>query len=75
MQSIFHSTNTKEQLNEIIGFIKLLQKENNYTKKPIHPKIYALFTVMFLAILLVMVLMNVLQARDDRRRRAGRSRG
>lgn len=36
MQSIFHSTNTKEQLNEIIGFIKLLQKENNYTKKPIN---------------------------------------
>lgn len=36
MQSIFHSTNTKEQLNEIIGFIKLLQQQNNYTKKPIN---------------------------------------
>ena len=49
----------------------------NYTKKPIQPKIYALFTLMFLAILLLMVVMNLLQARSERhpktaQRRAGR---
>jgi spermidine/putrescine transport system permease protein len=41
----------------------------NYTKKPLQPKIYALFTLLFTAILLLMVLMNILQAKDNRRRR------
>ena len=36
MQSIFHSTNTKDNLSTIIDFIKLLQQQNNYTKKPIN---------------------------------------
>ncbi len=54
-------------------FVTLPVEIYTFTKKPLHPKVYALFTVMFLAILLVMVLMNVLQARDDRRRKAGRS--
>ena len=40
----------------------------NYTKKPLHPKIYALFTLLFLAILLLMVLMNLLQLHDAKRR-------
>jgi spermidine/putrescine transport system permease protein len=44
----------------------------NYTKKPLQPKIYALFTLMFLAILLVMVLMNLLQARDDKKQSIAR---
>ena len=39
-----------------------------YTKKPLPPKIYALFTVIFTAVLLVMIIMNIVQARDDRRR-------
>ncbi len=34
----------------------------NYTKKPLQPKIYALFTLLFAMILLLMILMNVLQA-------------
>ncbi len=55
-------------------FITLPVEIYNFTKKPLHPKIYALFTVMFLAILLMMVLMNVLQARDDSRRKANRGR-
>ena len=38
----------------------------NYTKKPLHPKIYALFTLLFLAILLAMVVMNLVQARDEK---------
>jgi spermidine/putrescine transport system permease protein len=41
----------------------------NYTKKPLQPKIYALFTLLFITILLLMVLMNVLQAKDNRRSR------
>lgn len=45
----------------------------NYTKKPLHPKIYALFTLLFVVILLVMVVMNLLQMRDAGKRRAVRS--
>ena len=44
----------------------------NYTKKPLHPKIYALFTLLFLVILVVMVIMNVLQGRDEKFRRKAR---
>ena len=47
------------------GFITLPVEIYNYTKKPIHPKIYALFTLMFLVILILMVTMNLLQARDN----------
>lgn len=47
------------------NFVTLPVEIYNYTKKPLHPKIYALFTLMFLAILLVMVIMNILQARDS----------
>lgn len=55
-------------------FVTLPVEIYNFTKKPLHPKIYALFTVLFAGILLVMVLMNLLQARDDRRRRASRQK-
>ena len=51
------------------GFVTLPVEIYNYTKKPLHPKIYALFTLLFLAILLVMLLMNILQARDTARQR------
>ncbi len=50
------------------GFVTLPVEIYSYTKKQIHPKVYALFTLMFLAILLLMVIMNLLQARDKRRR-------
>ena len=50
-------------------FVTLPVEIYNYTKKPLHPKIYALFTLLFIVILLVMVLMNVLQARDAKQRR------
>lgn len=55
-------------------FITLPVEIYNYTKKPIPPKIYALFTLMFLAILLLMVLMNLLQMRTskDPRQKNGR---
>ncbi len=48
------------------GFVTLPVEIYNYTKKPIQPKIYALFTLMFAAILLIMVVMNLIQARDIR---------
>ena len=50
------------------SFITLPVEIYNYTKKPIQPKIYALFTLMFLVILVVMVAMNLLQAQDARRK-------
>lgn len=50
-------------------FITLPVEIYNYVKKPLPPKIYALFTLMFFAILLMMVLMNLIQGRDAKRRR------
>ena len=50
------------------SFITLPVEIYNYTKKPIHPKIYALFTLMFLAILTLMVIMNLLQGKDAERK-------
>lgn len=50
------------------GFVTLPVEIYSYTKKQIHPKVYALFTLMFLTILLLMVVMNLLQARDKSRR-------
>ncbi len=38
------------------------------TKKPIHPKIYAMFTLLFLLILVLMVGMNVLQLQADKKK-------
>lgn len=50
------------------SFITLPVEIYNYTKKPIHPKIYALFTLMFLTILVLMVVMNLLQGKDAERK-------
>ena len=50
------------------GFITLPVEIYNYTKKPLQPKIYALFTLMFAVILLVMVVMNLMKARDEKSR-------
>ena len=38
----------------------------SYTKKPLQPKIYALFTLLFMVILLVMIIMTVLEAKDEK---------
>lgn len=56
------------------NFVTLPVEIYNYTKKPLNPKIYALFTLLFLVILLMMVIMNVLQARDTARHRNPRLR-
>ena len=47
------------------NFVTLPVEIYNYTKKPLQPKIYALFTLMFLVILILMVIMNLLQARAE----------
>ena len=54
------------------NFVTLPVEIYNYTKKPLHPKIYALFTLLFLVILAMMVLMNLLQAKDEKRLRRAR---
>ena len=56
------------------NFVTLPVEIYNYTKKPLQPKIYALFTLLFLVILALMVVMNLLQNRDAVRRQAGRGR-
>ncbi len=50
------------------GFVTLPVEIYNYTKKPIHPKLYALFTLMFIVILALMITMNVLQAKADKKK-------
>ncbi len=50
------------------GFSTLPIEIYNYTKKPVPPTIYALFTVLFMLILVVMIIMNIFQARDDKRK-------
>ena len=54
------------------NFVTLPVEIYNYTKKPLHPKIYALFTLLFLAILIVMTVMNLLQAGDSAKQRGSR---
>ncbi len=53
-------------------FVTLPVEIYNYTKKPLQPKIYALFTLLFVVILLVMVIMNVMQERDAKRTKENR---
>ena len=52
-----------------LDFITLPVEIYNYTKKQIHPKIYAMFTMLFLLILVLMIVMNLLQLRQDKQRR------
>lgn len=57
------------------SFVTLPVEIYNYTKKPIQPKIYALFTLMFLVILIIMTAMNFVQARDKKKRQKLRWNG
>ena len=50
------------------GFVTLPVKIYSFTKKPIHPKIYAMFTLLFLLIFVLMVTMNLLQLNADKRK-------
>ena len=40
----------------------------SYTKKPMQPRVYAMFTLLFLLIFVLMVGMNLLQIRSDRKK-------
>lgn len=42
----------------------------SYTKKPLPAKIYALFTLIFFALIILMSLMNLLQAHDEKKKKA-----
>ena len=56
------------------GFVTLPVEIYSYTKKPIQPKVYAMFTLLFLLIFVLMVVMNLLQLQGDRQKKQGRSR-
>ena len=43
------------------GFITLPVEIYSFTKKPIHPKVYAMFTLLFLLIAVLMLSMNLIQ--------------
>ncbi len=51
-----------------MDFVTLPVEIYSYTKKPIPPKIYAMFTLLFLLILVLMVIMNLLQLRSDKKK-------
>ena len=57
-----------------LDFVTLPVEIYSYTKKPIQPKIYAMFTLLFLLIFVLMVTMNLLQIRSDRTKGVRRSR-
>ncbi len=51
-----------------MDFVTLPVEIYTYTKKPIHPKIYAMFTLLFLLIFVLMVTMNLLQLRSEKKK-------
>ena len=57
-----------------LDFVTLPVEIYSYTKKPIQPKIYAMFTLLFLLIFVLMVTMNLLQLRADRTKTTRRSK-
>jgi len=55
-------------------FITLPVDIYSLTKKPIQPKIYAMFTLLFILIFVLMVTMNVIQARSEQTRTRSRAK-
>ena len=55
-----------------MDFVTLPVEIYSYTKKPIPPKVYAMFTLLFLLILVLMVTMNLLQMKGERKKTAGK---
>ncbi len=55
------------------SFVTLPVEIYTYTKKPIQPKIYAMFTLLFLLIFALMVTMNLLQIRGEEAKRSKRA--
>ena len=61
-----------------MDFITLPVEIYSYTKKPLQPKIYAMFSLLFLLILVLMVTMNLLELYGDRKKlqdRAAKMKG
>ncbi len=50
------------------GFVTLPVEIYSYTKKPIQPKVYAMFTLLFGLIFILMVTMNLLQLRSEKKK-------
>ena len=57
-----------------LDFVTLPVEIYSYTKKPIQPKIYAMFTLLFGLIFILMLTMNLMQLRSDRTKGARRSK-
>ena len=55
-----------------LDFVTLPVEIYSYTKKPLHPKIYAMFSLLFLLILALMVVMNLLELYSDKKKAASR---
>ena len=51
-----------------LDFVTLPVEIYSYTKKPIQPKIYAMFTLLFLLIFVLMTAMNLMQLVSDRKK-------
>ena len=56
-----------------MGFTTLPVEIYSYVKKPIQPKIYAMFTLLFLLIFVLMVAMNILQLKGEQNKKKNRS--
>ena len=50
------------------GFLTLPVEIYSYTKKPMQPRVYAMFTLLFLLIFVLMVAMNLLQIHSERKK-------
>ena len=57
-----------------LDFVPLPVEIYSYTKKPIQPKIYAMFTLLFALIFALMLAMNLMQIRSDRAKGARRAK-
>lgn len=57
-----------------LDFVTLPVEIYSYTKKPIQPKIYAMFTLLFLLIFVLMLISNVIQLMGDKKRQVARGK-
>ena len=56
------------------GFLTLPIEIYSYTKKPMQPRVYAMFTLLFMLIFVLMVGMNLLQIRSERKKVSNRAK-
>ena len=56
-----------------LDFVTLPVEIYSYTKKPIQPKIYAMFTLLFGLIFVLMVVMNIMQIQGDKNKKSKRA--